>query len=626
MTFIIRQITRRPSGDDIIRDREVPGDEVTVGRATHNEIFLSDLRVGLDHLTIFLSGTRLSVESEKGHPFTIDGREQSKLTLSQGNTKSIMVGPFQLSFEAAERGVWRISVERVEPEAALEEDQVDEIFTLRGTLLGKRLPSWAGYLGAIFLFLAVPVAWFYGIIPNAADEVVDLDRSWLSGPLSSDHANLAGECQACHQAAFDHVNDSACIECHDELGDHAEPVLLTQAVPEPSGVDGLVTQASMFFGKERGQCADCHREHNDDEGLILEASVLCADCHTGLHDRIETDLEDASSFRTSHPNFQAVLIDTPGATLGDEPTFRRVPLGSADVMDNTGLKFPHDLHLETSGGVARQAQTLSAEYGFGDALVCEDCHSLDKDGLLFEQIEMEANCQMCHALDLPDEQYTRELPHGKPTEVIALIRDYYRNRTISDLVMPDGSLRRRPGDDRRVRRQPRPETARVDAMAIAEEQVAQIFAEKGACGTCHVVKQPPAGTVDFDIQPVRLIDKFMIHAEFDHDAHDIGDLTCDSCHEAKFSSLSTDVLLPQIETQAGLPGGGDVEGCRECHGDEKSRAPLTASACLDCHGYHDGTHAPIMRPREVVDASGSGGELSFNPSRWGRIPEGATIR
>lgn len=627
MTFIIRQITRRPGGQDIIRDRQHDGEEITVGRATNNDIFLSDLRVGLDHLTIYLSGSRLIVEATPDHPFLVKGRQQSKLNLNHGQSAAIQVGPFELQFDQNEERLWRVTVERVEPEEALFEDDVDDIFSLRGTILSKRGPAWIGFLAVVLVFLAAPVAWFYGVLPEQSAEVVDLDSSWLSGPLSDPHSNLGTECEACHVDAFEHVNDSACIECHDALGDHADPVMMAQSQPEFGGVKGAMLQTASFFGKEQGECADCHREHNGNEGIILSNSVLCTDCHVGLSGRVASALEDVDSFADLHPNFQATVVKTPG----DDPVLQRVALGQPGAMDNSGLLFPHDIHLKPSGEVANQAQKLGAQYGFGESLVCADCHEPDKDGLLFKPVEMEANCQMCHSLDLPDETYARELPHGKPQEVIALIRDYYRNRTITDLIEPDGSVRRRPGSSSRVRQQPRRETAAVDAATIANEQVAMIFDDKGSCGICHEVIEPAPGTVAYDIVPVTLIDSFMTRAHFDHESHEIGELTCDSCHEAKWSSLASDILLPEIETVAGLPGGGEVIGCRDCHGDEDSRAPLVASACLDCHGYHDGIHAPLMTAGK---RSGPHGELAnvtsgtpaFSPARWGRLPESDTFR
>lgn len=621
MTFIIRQIIKRSVGDDIIRDRQVGTKTVTVGRATHHDIFLSDLRVGLDHLTITLNGSRLNVEADKGQTFVLGGRNQRKLALNRNQTATIEVGPFGLTFDQNPDGLWLIVIERIEPEEALGEEDVDDIFTLRGTLLAKRTPAWLGYLAVIFLFLAAPVAWFYGTLPGSVNEVTDLDRPWLSGDLAGDHANLEGECEACHVKAFSHVEDSACIECHDNLGNHADPVRLAGAMTILAGFDGVMASTNSFFGKDQGECADCHREHNGDEGMILQASSLCTDCHVDMATRIDTALGDAGSFSKLHPDFHATVVETPG----DDPVFRRVALGTPEAMDNSGLKFPHDLHLLSDGGAARQAQDLGAEYGFGDALVCEDCHTKEKGGLLFDQVEMEANCQMCHNLDLPDPTYDRELPHGKPQEVVAAVRQYYKTRTLTELLETDSYMRRRPGDARRVRPQPRRETAVEDSDTIADDQVAMIFAEKGACGICHDVVPAPPGTVDFDIVPVTLVDKFMTNAEFDHESHETSDLTCESCHEARWSDRASDVLLPQIETVAGLPGGEDVTGCRDCHGDEKARAPMVKSACVSCHGYHDGTHAPLMTA-SVDDLGDTPGQLAFRPARWGRISEPASIR
>src|SRR3546814_9523791 len=94
--------------------------------------------------------------------------------------------------------------------------------------------------------------------------------------------------------------------------------------------------------------------------------AFCTDCHGTLKDRLkDTKLGDAADFGTSHPQFSALVQTRPGK----HPRFTRASLGSRP-MDDGGLKFPHDIHLSATGGVAKMAWTMKAQYGFGDALAC----------------------------------------------------------------------------------------------------------------------------------------------------------------------------------------------------------------------------------------------------------------
>jgi predicted CXXCH cytochrome family protein len=620
MTFVIRQITKRPTGQDIVRDKTVEGDTLTVGRGTDNDLFLSDLRVGLHHLVMQVSGSRLQVETRLDKTFLVGGKATKQLTLQSGRTQTIEVGPYALGLSFGD-GAWIVRVERVEPAEVLDEDDVDEIFTLRGTALGKRLPAWAAFAAAAAVFLALPIAWFYGAVPETAEALIDPDHVWLSGELSGVHANLEGECEACHVAAFEHVTDATCLECHEGLGDHAEPGRLARSMAHPGGFDGFLQQTAAVFGKEEGECADCHREHNGEEGIILSNQSLCTDCHMGIGDRLpDARVASAGDFGTDHPVFQAMVVAEPGP----EPVLARFALDSPDLVDNSGLKFPHDLHLATDGGVARQAAALGAEHGFGEALVCADCHTLENGGRLFEPVTMEGDCQMCHSLVFAtDGGVERRLPHGEPDEVIALMREYYRAQALDQATGPIFSNRRRPGDTSELRRVDRAQDNLVEAERNTSQMVAQIFSPGGACFDCHEVIEPDAGALNYDIVPVTLIDQFMVNAVFDHEKHEVGELDCQSCHEAEGSDLAAHVLLPGLETRPGRHTDDEVIGCRDCHGGEDARGDRVASACIDCHGYHDGRHAPLMTARLDGDAPG---RLAFRPGRWGRIPVAGDVR
>jgi predicted CXXCH cytochrome family protein len=79
------------------------------------------------------------------------------------------------------------------------------------------------------------------------------------------------------------------------------------------------------------------------------------------------------------------------------------------------------------------------------------------------------------------------------------------------------------------------------------------------------------------VEPVKLTERFFPHSNFTHAAHETVETTCDSCHGARKSENSADVLIPAIET------------CRDCHGSAVARhndASQTPSTCIMCHSFH----------------------------------------
>src|SRR3546814_14550590 len=104
---------------------------------------------------------------------------------------------------------------------------------------------------------------------------------------------------------------------------------------------------------------------------------FCADCHDGMAARLKAagfkaTVADAADFGTGHPEFRPLVRAAPGA----KPL--RAALGQGAVADFDGLKFPHDLHLQATGGVARMAAGFRGRYDFGKKLECANCRSEER--------------------------------------------------------------------------------------------------------------------------------------------------------------------------------------------------------------------------------------------------------
>ena len=100
------------------------------------------------------------------------------------------------------------------------------------------------------------------------------------------------------------------------------------------------------------------------------------------------------------------------------------------------------------------------------------------------------------------------------------------------------------------------------------------------CAECHTIVEDPALP---QIAPTNIPTGWMPRARFDHAAHQL--TSCTSCHAATTSRLTSDVLMPSIET------------CQQCH--KPSRG--AESRCFECHEYHDWKNAKTVKPGFNLD-------------------------
>lgn len=601
MKYIVRQIALKADGSEIVRDTVPDGESITIGRNSDNAVHLPDLAVNPVHATIRGDGpASIAIESVSGQPFQLDGRDVTSGTIELARGGELCFGGHRIvvGVDDGSEAV-TLTVRRTEAVSDSEEDKDErEIYSLAGKLPGKRGGAW----GFVALVLIACLAWPIYTWANYRDlayneeikrpDGVHGDAFWSSGSLSLGHKSLKDDCQACHVDAFVSVRDNACMTCHeDDAHDHAAKPRLETAMGDPEGFAAFRQAVAGAFNKPRGRCVECHTEHESAGAMQPAAQRFCAECHDGLDTRLtDTKLLNAADFTDDHPQFRPeVLIN---AVEGDDPgkaPRKRISLDRKPTEDN-GLKFPHDLHLDRTGGVAQMGRRLSARFGFGDALDCADCHTADPNGVRFEPVDMEENCAMCHSLSYDEIDGTfRQLPHGKPDLVKADLRAYFRS-TGPNRPLNLGSLpRQRPGIVNRQR------TAADYARAVrfrptrANQAIQAVFSKGGACYDCHGVNAQ--GNLNYTIDPVTQTERYMHKGWFSHAAHD--EEKCTDCHKAETSDKATDLLLPGIAT------------CRECHGGEVSDKDVP-STCALCHGYHADEGAPWLVRQQSKKKQGRG--------------------
>jgi hypothetical protein len=593
MTFIIRQISRTAEGREIVRPQTREGKRIVVGRDAASDVHLPDLGVELNHAEILqLENGRVEVQSVCGLDFELDGRAMQRAEIDPTVGGELRFGSHRLGI-SVEDGSTVVAVERVEALSDASEDKEEiGLFTLKTVLPGRRPMVWGLIAATLLIFLAWPI-YTYAVSTGVKDRGAGFhaDELWSSGALSVAHKSLEKNCQACHTEKFVSVTDTACLTCHkDDAHDHALPARLAMAKGAP-GIGGRVQGLfKAAFNYPEGRCIDCHSEHEGAGRMQPTAQAMCTDCHASLDQRLtDTKLANAADFGRDHPQFKAAV--THGTAPDGSRLFQRVAF-SARPADRNGLKFPHDLHLSKTNGVARMAQTLRSEQGWGTSLACKDCHTPSADGTRFKPVDMEQDCAMCHSLAFDNVAGTlRTLRHGEPAQVVADLRAFYRGTAPPAPIGLSGMARRRPGDYAMAETAQDYMIGRRVRAASAEAAIRAVFSPGGACFDCHIITPGASAAVPYAVATVHQPDRYMLKGWFDHNAHSTE--TCASCHKASVSKSATDLLLP------------DLASCRTCHVGEDGAAlkPVSKpvqSSCGMCHDYHIDGGAP-WQTREKVD-------------------------
>jgi hypothetical protein len=564
MAFLIRTIDFTAAGREIVRDRVLDQTRLTVGRAAENDIHLPDLAVEQRHVGIDLAadGT-LAVKSLGTLGFGLDGRVVTEGVIDPRTGGEVALGAARLAVTREEDGNIAITIRQV----VADEGKIDALrgFALASKLPGKRTMSWIFASAIILLLLALPVASHLLRTPAKPDPTgktpgaVLMDSAWTSGELSLKHHDLADNCESCHVAAFESVQDETCLSCHKDIGDHAQKPRLAKGMPPLSEGDALQWKIAQGFGKEGPLgCVACHSEHEGPVRTQAGSEAFCGDCHKDLDARLtDTALTDAHDFGKTHPQFRPLYFASFGAA---KPV--RAAAGSVPV-ERSGLVFPHDVHMNPRGGAARMAVSLAQ---YRSPLECKDCHAPTADKVTFKPVEMEQACEACHSLvsGRTAGGGFGKLRHGS---VKNLAEDLARITSGPRPALAPG--RQRPGQIGSAAPAYRADFGRPVRSYIG---FSNALTAGGVCTECHLPTTGPTGQAD--LMPVNFPDRFLTSGYFSHAAHT--KQKCTDCHAADTSKAASDLLMP------------DLKSCRDCHlgASAVKTAKIVPSDCAMCHAYH----------------------------------------
>ena len=194
MRCLIRHITRRRSGVTH-DDKDFNGEKLNIGRATSQDIFLSDLRVALKHAVITSTKSKkYQVQAQSLSSVSVNNHPVKSARLSVGDTINIANTEIRVAEPpsgydlALEVEVLRAGAET---ETALAKRSR---MTLAATGITRRPWSWAGFLVVLAMFLILPVSGSFSEGWRSVLRAVPLvsDASWDTGPMSDPH-NFIGK-------------------------------------------------------------------------------------------------------------------------------------------------------------------------------------------------------------------------------------------------------------------------------------------------------------------------------------------------------------------------------------------------------------------------------------------------
>ena len=291
------------------------------------------------------------------------------------------------------------------------------------------------------------------------------------------------------------------------------------------------------FGTEVTEAA-CQTCHNAPQHQAKQTfTPACTSCHVEHQGSFRLADTNEASCTQCHNSLKTTDGTTQFATSissfnSGHPDFAAVRPGHAP--DPGTIKLSHQVHLKSD---------LKGPNG-NVQLMCVDCHGVTSRAPSYTQ-----HCASCHPLVF-DRRF-EPAPHADTKTVYDfLVRKY----------------------------------AEIKDSAHGVDEAERLLWQK-TCKECHVLTYPAPETRP-EIAKSAIPSKWMTHAKFDHEAHQL--VTCTECHaQAKTSNNTVDVLLPGIAT------------CQKCHNGGRIAAD---SRCSECHDYHDWSKAkPPASVHTILD-------------------------
>ena len=442
-----------------------------------------------------------------------------------------------------------------------------------------------GITAAMITLLVIGGAWLVqgGMMfsPGALNAV----QGSAKGGVSS-HAEIAGQCSACHTAPWDAADmNTRCLHCHEEIA---------ASLDNPASLHGFLREDAMASAVSVApsesiplECRECHKEHHGPLGSLTTMQMVdFPHERTGYMLTGHPAHSDGTPFtcRDCHEDYEvpptdAVCIDCHNQidaayTAGHSAIFGLNCLGCHDGEDRYGDTFDHNTLAFALTGKHAQATCAGCHQGMTTIAAlretpadCLTCHRTDD----IHAGQMGTGCADCHS---PEGWLPATFDHSKTAfpligehgevECAACHDNHVYKGTPTDCFSchgDDDEHEGRFGTDCETCHSPEGwEPARFDHNRSAFQLTgAHIAVDCAACHVNDVFQGTPSTCVG-------------CHAEPNEHAGQFG-TDCAACH-------STNAWKP-----AGYNGPhtfpmdhGDAASCSDCH-----VGSLTTWTCYTCH-------------------------------------------
>lgn len=406
-------------------------------------------------------------------------------------------------------------------------------------------------------------------------------RVYSSGRMSAAHSVLEQKCETCHVEKVVEFSskaaDKACLGCHDGPVHHENEI--GTAVPD---------------------CATCHREHRGRINLSAANNESCAECHGSL--KVASGQVHYAvriyGFEDGHPEFAALRDNArdPGTILLNHAVHMKpirqgpngpiVQLECEDCHRNyeAAWKYALSPHPQMASYQLRPGTPADS---LPQPLPTFKPFAPESGRERMRPVEFAKACSGCHLLTF-DKRFEEGVPHDTPEVVHAFLVKKFQEYIAAH-----------PGDVRVVREPKRnltgkpllPEVRVLTPWQWVAERTgdAEELLWRKTCKQCHQLAFREGSSLP-SVVPARIVERWLPHAKFDHDAH--RGFSCVGCHAKALTSTETsDILVPGIAN------------CKTCHAPGPEHAE---SWCFECHTYHDWSKRKEVKAAFTVPALQNG--------------------
>jgi hypothetical protein len=561
MRFILRRRIRPNPASNHADYRQVvlKARRLTIGRAADRHVQIDHADVSARHAIVCSVLGRLRVRALGAGTVVVNGKRCRNAWLRAGDVMTFGVARLTIEQQRADG----VIVLRLNDPHALSTKKIEAAneLSLKEAGLNPRYWSWLLVAGVLCIGFLSP---FAGAIVSPfraalrAAPLVPSDALWLPGPLHDRHRAVGDDCNVCHAKPFEHVANAACVKCHRAVQHHV-------AARSP--------EAGLFAGS---RCADCHLEHDAQKSLVDRSPVGCVACHADLKSmKQDTQLLDVNDFSRTHPDFELSVLSP--VKSNDGLVWRPVAIPAAareTARQESNLIFSHKVHLDPKGVDSPKGRRK---------LSCDNCHQADDAGRFMLPIKMETHCGGCHTLQFDEGDPSATVPHGDVPRMFKALQEHFSRAFLDPAIgraVPSKTGPRLPGGEQKIlsHDEQRRALAWADSQSMA---AARELLEKRVCVECHKITRDPLraeGPLGWQVEPVRLTQRWFPRARFSHAAHRTS--ACSTCHhEMENDDDSATIEMPAVSV------------CRDCHGDDDRRK--VATDCVMCHDFHNAGRGPF---------------------------------